>query len=449
MPKSRQGLSGNPQRRAEQLWERAEHLESRRLAPDTGYAGPAPKPVPWWPESYAKILARVRDSEWPSRQIDVETLAGAILGEEFHARMNTPGVTGLYPSRWLEGLADEAEDALRTEIATDGGDWPRLWAFLCALPGTAIPIKLEFIARQLAERGLTPSISHAFVKWRLTGDALVARDAYGSRFLVVAPFSETKADRQDEPTGSPETGHWYAWDLDWCSMGIVMAAGPHASATDALAEWRDAVGPVAVASELAPCSPDLVLRLLHPALALGTIWEVVEGDEPVELMREYFRLFQRASILAGDLMDRLPEKTEGEAGESEGGDSAVESFLDWYSDRDDAFADSQEQTAEAAECLVGEWGPLWHPDKELFYACSPHRIEATGVLLRDGYEPDYANAALRLLPEWTQWCLTRRPISPEAATRSREAASAQAALLIEENYVANLDEERNPFARQE
>jgi hypothetical protein len=29
----------------------------------------------------------------------------------------------------------------------------------------------------------------------------------------------------------------------------------------------------------------------------------------------------------------------------------------------------------------------------------------TARLIRDGYIPGYANAALRLLPEWTQWCI--------------------------------------------
>jgi hypothetical protein len=378
----------------------------------------------------------------------VETLAGEIVGDEFQARVNTPDITGLYPARWLEALADEAEDALRTDIATDGGDWPQLWTFLCGLHEATIPLKLEFTASLLADRSLTPSIGYPIVEWQPTGDALVARDAYGSRLLVVAPFGEAKTDVQNGPADSPALDHWYAWDLDWCSMGMVVAADPHGSAAEALAGWRDAVGSVAASAELSPCPPDMVVRLLHPALALGTIWEVPLGGEPVELMHEYFRLHHRARVLADYLVDRLPEQTEDEVEEPEVEDLA-ESFVDWYSERDGASSHSRDQTAEAVECILAEWGPFSSPDKAMLHACSPHRIEVTGALLRDGYEPDQANAALQLLPDWTRWCLSRRPITPEAATRSLEAASAQAALLIDEDYVHDIDEERDPFTHQE
>jgi hypothetical protein len=82
------------------------------------------------------------------------------------------------------------------------------------------------------------------------------------------------------------------------------------------------------------------------------------------------------------------------------------------------------------------------------YACSPHRIEVAGAGLRDDCEPDEANAALRLLPDCTQWCLTRNPITPQAAALAREAARAQAALLIDDDYVSDIDSERDPYLRR-
>ena len=57
------------------------------------------------------------------------------------------------------------------------------------------------------------------------GDPLVARDAYGSRFLLVAPFSYDG--------GAPD--HWYAWDIDSCWILAVAGAGVFGSAEDALA----------------------------------------------------------------------------------------------------------------------------------------------------------------------------------------------------------------------
>jgi hypothetical protein len=103
--------------------------------------------------------------------------------------------------------------------------------------------------------------------------------------------------------------------------------------------------------------------------------------------------------------------------------------------------------APALETLIDAWTPFMSPDKAMFYACSPHRIEETGGLLRDDYEPDYANAALRLLPEWVQWCAERSGLDSESTARSLEAASAQAAIVVDENYAPGPD--RNPFARQE
>jgi hypothetical protein len=237
-------------------------------------------------------------------------------------------------------------------------------------------------------------------------------------------------------------------------MDAVMAAGPWPSPVEALAEWRAAVGPAATASDLSPCPPDLALRLLHPALALGTIWETVEGDEPLELMREYFRLSHRAYLLAEYLADNFPETMEEEPPGDEEEDAeepamedTMQSFLDWHTKRNNASVKSRNLTAQALEVLIDAWNPFMSPDKAMFYACSPHRIEGTGGMIRDDYDPDYANAALRLLPEWVQWCAERSGLDAESTARSLEAARAQAAIVVDENYAPG--PERDPFARRE
>src|SRR5258708_7578358 len=238
----RAGLSGNPQRRAVQLQERAsqdreQEREHRHVpsfqAPGTPYSY---RPPDWWQESHESVLVRVRGTEWPSDRLGVETLAGEIVGDELHARMNTPGVIGLQPSRWLDALAGAAQDALIMDIAADGGDWRRLWAFLCGLDEES---RLEFAATQLEKRGLTADVPPGY---QPTGEYLLARDAYGTRFLLTASFFIPNG-----PAPSPTPHHWYAWDLDWCSMGVVMAASPCPSPADALADWRTAAGPAATA----------------------------------------------------------------------------------------------------------------------------------------------------------------------------------------------------------
>ncbi len=71
-------------------------------------------------------------------------------------------------------------------------------------------------------------------------------------------------------------------------------------------------------------------------------------------------------------------------------------------------------------------------------------------LIRDGYFPGAANAALRLLPEWTQWCIGQSGLTGEFAARSRAAALTEAAALVDEE-TNDPGAERNeaPFRRQE
>jgi hypothetical protein len=71
-------------------------------------------------------------------------------------------------------------------------------------------------------------------------------------------------------------------------------------------------------------------------------------------------------------------------------------------------------------------------------------------LIRDGYFPGAANAALRLLPEWTQSCTGHSGTDGDFAARSRAAALTEAAALVDEETsdpAAMRDEA--PFRRQE
>lgn len=65
---------------------------------------------------------------------------------------------------------------------------------------------------------------------------------------------------------------------------------------------------------------------------------------------------------------------------------------------------------------------------DLYYTCFPHRIEAAATTIRADYDPEDAAPALRLLPAWTDWCLTRHKIAPAAAAHSRAAARSHSAL---------------------
>jgi hypothetical protein len=74
----------------------------------------------------------------------------------------------------------------------------------------------------------------------------------------------------------------------------------------------------------------------------------------------------------------------------------------------------------------------------------------TARLIRDGYLPDHANEALRLLPEWTQWCIEQSGLTGDLSARSRAAALTEAMALVDEKTNAPAaPRDEAPFRRQE
>jgi hypothetical protein len=446
-PQRRQGkgLSGNPQRRAQQLQGRDAAGHPRQQSRREGSFNQAskqasPRTWPWWTESHETVLAQARAAEWPSRLLDIEALAGRLAGDEFYARVNAPGPgTGLTPAGWLRALSGAAADAMAADLAGHGKDWPQLWAFWCGLADEESAEDWAAEAAAIADRGFTPDPGLPVPWYQPTegDDVLVARDAYGDRFLLVAPFSD-----RGQPA-APD--HWYAWDLDWCAHGLVVAAGAYGSAADALAEWRAAVGPAAATAELAPCAPELGIRLLDPALGNSLQTDSVLGDEPAEFFREVPRLFRRAAAVADSVGRILPGKRSG--GLADARDAAIENFLDWHAGHAWNSPDARDAAEEALELILAEWGPDVPPDEDVFFACSPHRIETCTSVLRDSYEPDWVNKALPLLPYWVQWCTARTALDAEFADRAVTAAHAQAAVQVGEHRV--VAEREGPFRRPE
>jgi hypothetical protein len=96
-------------------------------------------------------------------------------------------------------------------------------------PGIMDPLQTALaeagkVAELLANRGLEPGAGRPADGSRPAGEPLAARDAYGSRLVLTAPFSYDR--------GAPD--HWYAWDIDLCWIAVVAGAGVFASAQDAL-----------------------------------------------------------------------------------------------------------------------------------------------------------------------------------------------------------------------
>jgi hypothetical protein len=118
--------------------------------------------------------------------------------------------------------------------------------------------------------------------------------------------------------------HWYAWAIDLCWITAVVGAGVFASAEDALREWRDAVGLAAASATLSSCPAGMTSQLLAPCLRTGPLADMLQGNEPRDLIREYYRLRRRARDLT--------ESADAAAGSSPFDAShAPDAFLDWRS----------------------------------------------------------------------------------------------------------------------
>jgi hypothetical protein len=125
----------------------------------------------------------------------------------------------------------------------------------------------------------------------------------------------------------PEGG--YAWDIDSCWILTVVGAGVFGSAQDALAEWQHAVGPAA-GTALSPSAPETTARLLAPCLETGPLSDMLQGNEPRELIREYYRLRRRASGLTSPA---AATAASADAASSGGGDPARRARRSWAGTR--------------------------------------------------------------------------------------------------------------------
>lgn len=342
----RRGLSGNPQRRAGQLRDKQPGPARAGAVVSPPAAGPAPDPsvmrelayrmaggadpAPWWRESHDRVLARARAASWPRRDVEIEDLTCQIVGGELFDCLERSLADGDGSVGWhglsslLRGIALTAP---RT-AASAPDDTRLLFPGIKDSYDTALAEAGE-AARLLADRGAAAVAAAPDGGCRPAGAPLVARDEYGSRFLLAAPF------RYDGHDGEP-ADHWYAWDIDTCWIDTVVGAGTFGSAAGALAEWREAVGPRATGAVLAECPPELTARLLAQSLQTGPFPEFMDGGEPRELVREYYRERRRACELA----ESLGDLTGGAGSFVIDMDKARDEFLRWYAARHGAGLDA-------------------------------------------------------------------------------------------------------------
>ncbi|WP_173155338.1 hypothetical protein [Phytohabitans suffuscus] len=219
----------------------------------------------------------------------------------------------------------------------------------------------------------------------VTGPVLWTRDAYGSRFGVVAPFRA--GDGQDR---------WYLWDIDACGHeAFTVHSRYHASAGEALADWQSGVGaPAADGTAFSAVDDPALLDDILPR-ELGVMRP---GGESVEQFAEYHR-GKRLAEAVSEVLERATAPRPTPPADLDRASATVH-FAAWLR----RHRPDRAQPADGDEHLT-ELADSWHIDGPagLYHTCSPHRVALVADHIRNYYDDDFAADLVALLPDWTAW----------------------------------------------
>jgi hypothetical protein len=264
----------------------------------------------------------------------------------------------------------------------------------------------------------------------VTGPVMWARDVYGTRWAVVAPF-----------TSAAGPDRWYLWDVDTCGYEVLTVhSGFHPSAESAVAAWRESVGQAAAGGAvLTPVDDSETLD----ALVRGEAEEFRIGGENEEQYAEFLR-----SRRLGRTVRKAVRRVRGQTLARLTADAATAQFAQrlrqiGYHGGIVGEGDGAAPAGldELAEELAGSWSPREHPT--LYPLCSPHKVAVVVLHLRDYFQDDFAAELVALLPEWIRFLAEQTAMPAELTERCLAYASGEL------QFPGILDDEgrSNPMAR--
>jgi hypothetical protein len=235
----------------------------------------------------------------------------------------------------------------------------------------------------------------------LTGPVLWARDVYGSRWAVVAPF--TSVDGPDR---------WYLWDVDTCGFEVLTVhSGFHPSAESAVAAWRASVGQDAAGEAVLTAMDDS--EMLGDLLR-GEVEGIRIGGEDEEQYAEFLRS-RRLGRTAREAVRRARGRT---SVRLTAADAKVRFAhrLRQLGYRGGIVGEGEDAGPVGADELATEMADSWRPQDHpaLYPFCSPHKVAMAVLHLRDFYKEDFAAELVAVLPEWIRFLAehTAMPVEP-------------------------------------
>jgi hypothetical protein len=289
------------------------------------------------------------------------------------------------PEDFVRAVLSVLDERLH-EAEESGDDVTAVQRLLAVVVGV-LPMPLSEAARDVVAAHLAGDTAQRATRGRaVTGPVLWARDGYGTRWAVVAPFAAA---------AGPD--RWYLWDVDTCGYeAVTVHSGFHPSAETALTEWQAAVGAAADGAALNPVDDTETLG----ELLTGELESIRIGGEDQA---------QYAEFLRSRRLGRTVRETTGRIRGRDDARLAVDDAKELFTRRlrqlghqhRPAGAEAGDEPVDAAE-LATEMAESWPPhDRPHLYAfCSPHKVAATVLHLRDYYQDDFAADILAVLPEW-------------------------------------------------
>lgn len=371
--------------------------------------GPPERPT-WFDASIKTVMERadVVTSARGPRELD--QLTAELLGAQLHRAVHEER-RGLWFEWWFTELVDTVTDRIEKET-NDGSGLPLFWLLHGLAAMTTPAMQLALTAPSRAVEWLTDDAIARLPEWltdvpqiAATGEVFRMRDAYGTRFAVIAGFSY--------PHGRDRSV--FLFDIDASGFVTLVDAGVFDGPEQAATAWRSRVGDAAdhARPELVQ-DPDELLCLVH----CDTGNEHLIGDESRSVMDNWFRTQRRVRDLGEALHKRgmpLP------AGESlyQGLDTTpmTEQFTAWHTDTHGTQPDPEAVDALAIEWMEGALPETW-------YAASPGRVEFQLKLI-DDWLPDHpvTIAVKALMPAWVHWLGERAGLPEHLRERTSTVAA--------------------------
>ena len=321
---------------------------------------------------------------------ELEQLTAELVGAELH-RVVGHGHEGLWFSWWLDELVSAADALARQEA----GHHAVLLLHGLASVGTPVSASAAVAAcRELGTAG-GPGWLRDLLSPVATGDVYRMRDAYGTRFAVLADFAYGRG-------GTPFV---FLFDIDASDAVVrLVRADVFDDVDQAAAAWLSDVGDTAGEKTPRPVvEPSELMCLTH--LNLGE--DAIFGDETRVVMDNWFRAQRRINDLAEALDARGMSLPQAESLYHDLDFTPMtDEFTSWYVGRRGAEPDP-----DGVAGLAEQWMEGVLPETR--YAVSPGRIAAQLTLVRDSIPDHPVTLAVKaLFPDWLAW-LAERADLPE------------------------------------